>query len=397
MSPQRTRRAAGAPTAAAAHGISDAIRDAHVLVVAGAGGVGKTTTAAALGLDAARAGRRALVVTIDPARRLAQALGLEVLGDQPERVPVVGGEGTDATGAGELWAMMLDMQTTFDRLIARHATDRAAAEAITSNRIYRTLSSTLSGTQEYMAMERLHELHEDGEWDLIVVDTPPTRSALDFLDAPRRMTSFLEGRLLRLLLAPGLAAGRGVGRLVGFGTGAFLRVAGRVTGMELLDDLAEFFRGFEGMYDGFKRRAEEVLRLLSDPSSRFVVVTSPEPLPLADARFLLERLEQEGLATAGVVVNRLRPEVLGAPEESTLVSASRALALGDAADRAVGASLALLADVRRIAERERRDVAAALHGLTPGTVVTIPLLGGDVHDLDGLTDVGRRLTGAPGR
>ncbi|MEY3020022.1 MAG: hypothetical protein RLZZ272_1006, partial [Actinomycetota bacterium] len=350
------------------NGIAAALAEAHVLVVTGAGGVGKTTTAAALGLDAARAGRRTLVVTIDPARRLAQALGLEGLGDTPERI-ALDGAGADA---GELWAMMLDMQTTFDRLVARHAVDADAAARITSNRIYRTLSSTLAGTQEYMAMERLHELHEDGEWDLIVVDTPPTRSALDFLDAPRRMTSFLEGRLLRLLLAPGLAAGRGIGRLVGVGTGAFLRVAGRVTGMELLDDLAEFFRGFEGMYEGFKRRAEQVLHLLSDPSSRFVVVASPEPPPLAEARFLLERLEQEGLTTAGVVINRLRPPIEGAPDEAALAAAVGRLDGGDAEDRAAARALALVGDVRRIAERQRRDVAAALHGLAGRTLVEVP-------------------------
>jgi anion-transporting ArsA/GET3 family ATPase len=372
------------------NGIAAALAEAHVLVVTGSGGVGKTTTAAALGLDAARAGRRTLVVTIDPARRLAQALGLEALGDAPERVAL---DDADTGGSGELWAMMLDMQTTFDRLVARHASSPEAAASITSNRIYRTLSSTLSGTQEYMAMERLHELHDDGDWDLIVVDTPPTRTALDFLDAPRRMTSFLEGRLLRLLLAPGLAAGRGIGRLVGVGTGAFLRVAGRVTGMELLDDLAEFFRGFEGMYEGFKRRAEQVLALLSDPSSRFVVVASPEPPPLAEARFLLDRLEQEGLAIAGVVVNRIRPSISDDPSEAALDAAVAALSAGDADDRAAGAALALLGDVRRIAARQRRDVVAALHGLDLATVVEVPLLGGDVHDLAGLEDIAERLVG----
>ncbi len=392
-------------------GIADAVAHAHVIVVTGAGGVGKTTTAAAIGLAAARAGRRTLVLTIDPARRLAQALGLEALGDTPTRLALdVGPAGGTGRVAGELWAMMLDMQTTFDRLVERHASGPEAAAAITSNRIYRTLSSTLSGTQEYMAMERLHELHEEGGWDLLVVDTPPTRSALDFLDAPRRMTTFLEGRLLSLLLRPGLAAGRGIGRVVGAGATAFMRVAGKVTGMELLEDLAEFFRGFEGMYDGFKRRAEQVLALLSRPESRFVVVTSPEPLPLREARFLLDRLEQEGLHAAGVVVNRIRPELPRDPSDAALERAVAALApagrpagaepdaAGDAdghaaEDAAVAGALRLLGDVRRVAARQRRDVAAALPARQGRAVVEVPLLGGDVHDLEGLGAIARRLTG----
>src|SRR6056297_2753461 len=376
-----------------------AVADSHVLVTTGAGGVGKTTTAAALGYAGARAGRRTLVLTIDPARRLAQALGLDHLDDEPAQVPVT----TDAGGA--LWAMMLDMGTTFDRLIDRHATTPANARAIKANRIYRTLSSTLSGTQEYMAMERLHELHDTGEWDLIVVDTPPTRSALDFLDAPKRMTSFLEGRLLKLLLKPGVAAGRGVGKVVGAGATAFMRVAGRVTGMELLQDLADFFRDFEGMYDGFKQRAEEVLTLLRAPSSRFVIVTSAEPPPLREARFFLERLEQEGLHAAGVIVNRIRPEVPRDPSDAGLDRAVRALTASGADsgtedgpegtdDAAIAGALRLLGDVRNLAARQRRDVAAGLFGVEVPALVEVPLLGGDVHDLAGLDAIaGTLLTG----
>jgi anion-transporting ArsA/GET3 family ATPase len=363
----------------------EAIRTAHVLITTGAGGVGKTTAAAAIGLAAAKAGRRTLVLTIDPARRLAQAMGLERLDDDPTQVTLPDG------GGGELWAMMLDMQTTFDRLVHRHASSTANAAAITSNRIYRTLSSTLSGTQEYMAMERLHELHDAGEWDLLVVDTPPTRSALDFLDAPRRMTTFLEGRLLRLLLKPSLVAGRGVGRAVGAGATAFMRVAGRVTGMELLQDLADFFRNFEGMYQGFKERADQVLELLREPSSRFVIVTSPEPPPLREARFFLERLQQEGLHAAGVVVNRVRPEVPRDPSDAALRRAIDALG-GRIDDRATAGTLRLLGDVRNLAARQRRDVGAALYGVDVRTLVEVPLLGGDVHDLAGLDAIATTLT-----
>ena len=385
--------------------LADAINHAHILVTTGAGGVGKTTTAAALGLAAAQQGRRTLVLTIDPARRLAQAMGLEGLGDEPTEVPLPAGQVAEG---GALWAMMLDMQTTFDRLIDRHASSAEEAAAITSNRIYRQLSSTLSGTQEYMAMERLHELHEEGEFDLLVIDTPPTRSALDFLDAPRRMTSFLEGRLLKLLLKPGVAAGRGLGKVVGAGATAFMRVAGRVTGMELLQDLADFFRDFEGMYDGFKQRAEEVLVLLRDPASRFVVVTSAEPPPLREARFFLERLEQEGLHAAGVVVNRIRPEVPRDPSDPGLTRAIRGLqeavgvdpdAPGDPTpgahdELALAGALQLLGDVRNLAARQRRDVAAGLFGVDVPALVEVPLLGGDVHDLEGLEQIaGTLLTG----
>ena len=370
-----------------------AVREAHVLVTTGAGGVGKTTTAAALGLAAARAGRRTLVLTIDPARRLAQAMGIAELTDEPRPVELPGGDAAHPDGPGELWAMMLDMQTTFDRLIDRHATSADNARAIKQNRIYRTLSSTLSGTQEYMAMERLHELHEAAEWDLLVVDTPPTRSALDFLDAPKRMTSFLEGRLLRLLLKPGVAAGKGVGRMVGAGATTFMRVAGRVTGMELLQDLADFFRNFEGMYDGFKQRADQVLALLRDPDSRFVVVTSPEPPPLREARFFLERLEQEGLHDAGVVVNRVQPELPRDPSPASLRRAIERLDDGATTQTlAVAYALRLLDDVRNLAVRQRRDVAAALYGIDPSALVEVPLLGRGVHDMDGLDAIATRLT-----
>ena len=370
------------------HNLADAIQHAHVLVTTGAGGVGKTTSAAAIGVAAARAGRRTLVLTIDPARRLAQAMGLDHLDDEPARVALDTGHVADG---GELWAMMLDMQTTFDRLIDRHARTGNEARSIKQNRIYRTLSSTLSGTQEYMAMERLHELHESGEWDLLVIDTPPTRSALDFLDAPKRMTSFLEGRLLKLLLKPGVAAGRGVGRVVGAGATAFMRVAGKVTGMDLLEDLANFFRDFEGMYEGFKVRAEQVLELLRDPDSRFVVITAPEPPPLREARFFLERLEQEGLHAAGVVVNRVRPEVPRDPSDASLRRAVDELVDGDDEARATARALELLADGRNLADRQRRDVAAALSAVRVPALIEVPLLGGDVHDLDGLDAIAATL------
>jgi anion-transporting ArsA/GET3 family ATPase len=381
--------ARAATRTATAPDLRAAIADAHVLVCTGAGGVGKTTTAAAIGLAAAQEGRRTLVLTIDPARRLAQAMGIDSLDDTPARVEL---PDELTPEGGELWAMMLDMQTTFDRLIDRHAPSAARARSIKDNRIYRTLSGTLSGTQEYMAMERLHELHEADEWDLLVIDTPPTRSALDFLDAPTRMTSFLEGRLLTLLLKPGMAAGRGIGKVVGAGATAFMRVAGKVTGMDLLQDLADFFRDFDGMYDGFKQRADEVLALLREPSSRFVVVTAPEPPPLREARYFLDRLAEEELHAAGVVVNRVRPEVPRDPSDASVRRAVDALCEEATPDAlAVAGVLTLVAETRSVAARQRRDVADALEGRRIPAQVEVPLLGGDVHDLDGLHAIASTL------
>jgi len=295
---------------------------------------------------------------------------------------------------GELHAMMLDMESTFDGLIDRHAKDPSRAAAIKSNRIYKTLSSTLSGTQEYMAMEKLHELHDAGTWDLLVIDTPPTRTALDFLDAPKRMSSFLEGRLLGALLKPAMSAGKGYLRLVNAGATAFMKVAGKVTGMDLLNDLADFFRNFEGMYEGFKERADQVLELLQRPESQFVVVASPQPPPLREARFFLDRLEQEGLHLAGVVINRLTPEPdIDVPAEKLRAVGTRR-ATDPVDDEAVAAALRLLGDLVGLASRERRDVSAALHGRMINARVDVPMLNSDVHDIDGLRSVADALTTA---
>ena len=373
--------------AARARSLHRAVRRAEVLVTTGAGGVGKTTTAAAIGLAGAAEGRRVLVMTIDPARRLAQALGLADLASEPQRVDL-----GDVGDGGELWAMMLDMQSTFDGVIDRHATSRARARAIKDNRIYQTLSSTLSGTQEYMAMEKLHELHDTGEWDLLVIDTPPTRSALDFLEAPKRMTSFLEGRLLRLLMQPAMSAGKGYLRVLNAGATTFMKVAGRVTGMDLLNDLADFFRNFEGMYEGFKERADQVLDLLQRPTSQFVVVTSPQPPPLREARFFLDRLEQEGLHLAGVVVNRVHPDPgVGDSVDELRHAAQRLDDDGGEDEAAVADGLRLLADLAGLSGRERRDVEAALFGRRVQALVDVPLLRSDVHDLAGLGEIAETI------
>ncbi len=359
--------------------LEDAVARAHILVTTGAGGVGKTTSAAALGLNGARQGRRVLVLTIDPARRLAQAMGLETLSSSPQDVDI-------GDAPGQLQAMMLDMQSTFDALIDRHATSPTRARAIKSNRIYRTLSSSLAGTQEYMAMEKLHELDEEGSWDLLVIDTPPTRSALDFLDAPQRMTTFLEGRLLNALLKPAMVTSKGIGRFVNAGATTFMRVAGKVTGMDLLEDLADFFANFEGMYEGFTERADAVLALLRGPSSQFVVVASPQPPPLREARFFLDRLQQEGLHAAGVVINRMHPEPPGGHDVDQLRHV--AAELEDPTQRGI---VELLADTAALAGRERRDVDAALYGREPAALVEVPMLRRDVHDLSSLSTIADHL------
>jgi anion-transporting ArsA/GET3 family ATPase len=370
--------------AARARDLTDIVADRHVVVCTGSGGVGKTTTAAALALAAADGGRRTIVLTIDPARRLAQSLGLSALDNSPR--PVAGVDGLDA--------MMLDMKRTFDEVIDRHADSADRARRITSNRFYQQLSNSLAGTQEYMAMEKLFDLHSSGVYDCIVIDTPPTRNALDFLDAPKRLTDFLEGRFLRMFLSPGMAAGRVATRAVGFGTGLFMRAASRITGSGVLGDLAEFFRSFEGMYEGFKERAQAVYKLLQSPDSAFVVVTTGEDHALREARFFLQRLAQDGMPTAGLVVNRVtRPPVVDVARDDLSAAADTLTreAAGPEA-QAVATLLRLAAEDLAISDRERRAIGAALHGLDPRVLVEVPQLAGDVHDLDGLRWVGGRLT-----
>lgn len=243
-------------------------------------------------------------------------------------------------------------------------------------------------------MEKLYDLHSTGAYGCIVVDTPPTRSALDFLDAPRRLTDFLEGRFLRMMVAPGAAAGRLATRAMGRGTGLFMKAASRITGAALLEDLGAFFESFQGMYEGFKRRAQSVYKLLQSPASAFVVVAVPEAPALREARFFLQRLAQDGMPTAGLVVNRTTPPppaTLAGLEPAELERAAAGLNDGGPERRAVAALLRLHADRVVVARRERWAVAAALHGVDPRTLVEVPLLASDVHDLGGLTQLGAYL------
>jgi len=260
------------------------VAERSILVCCGSGGVGKTTTAAVLALEAARMGRRAVVVTIDPAKRLADALGLEGLTGTPS--PIQG------AWDGELWALMLDTKSTFDDLVVANASSPEQGERILQNRFYRNISGALSGTQEYMAMEKLYELHQNTDFDLVVVDTPPTRNALDFIDAPRRLTRFLDHRLFRIITSPG----RGIGRAVNVAAQTFLRTVAKVVGAEVIDDAVAFFQAFEGMEQGFKDRAESVLQLLSDDGTAFVLVASPRRDTIEEATFFATKLGEADIA-----------------------------------------------------------------------------------------------------
>jgi anion-transporting ArsA/GET3 family ATPase len=279
----------------------------EIIVCAGSGGVGKTTTAAAIALQAAIDGKKVAVLTIDPARRLASSLGLKELTNSPTKVNKRKFTAAGLSPKGELFAMMLDTKSTFDEVVTRYAPTREQAERILANRFYQNISGTLSGTQEYMAMEKLYELYSEGGYDLIVIDTPPTRNALDFLDAPRRMTDFFESRVLRWFLMPYMKAGGGIMRVANVAAVTFLKIVKRIVGSEVLEDTAEFFSNLEGMYEGFKQRAREVAALLQSPSTSFVVVTSPAEESVSEATFFASRLNEAGLPFGALVVNRVHP------------------------------------------------------------------------------------------
>jgi len=347
--------------------LAELVADRRTIICCGTGGVGKTTTAAAIALEGARSGRRACVVTIDPARRLADALGLESLTNSPSRV--------EGDWPGELWAMMLDTKSTFDALVRRYAGSAEQADGILQNRLYRNLSQALSGTQEYMAMEKLFELHEEGTFDLVVVDTPPTRNALDFLDAPRRLVRFLDNRIFRLLVMPT----RAYLRAVSVATQTFLRTVSRVVGNEVVQDAVAFFQAFEGMEQGFRNRAARVEQLLTEPGTAFVIVTSPRRDAVEEALFFADKLDEAGMSTDALVVNRLHPR-FGPPGTA-----------GSLDGQAPPALVANLSQLEAVAEREESHFADLAGRVAPAPVSRVPFLPADVHDLEGLAEVGRHL------
>jgi len=364
-------------------GLRERLDGMRVVICAGSGGVGKTTTAAAIAMGMAARGLTVAVVTIDPAQRLATALGLDELGSEPHRIAPERFADAGLPLDGELWAMTLDPKRTFDELIARLAPDDATREQILANRVYRELSDAIAGSQEFTAVAKLHELAQDGSWDLLVLDTPPSRNALDFLDAPDRLTAFFEGRALQTLLRGG---GAGL-RLIGRGTGLVLGVLKRVTGAELLSDLSDFFRLLGGLLGGFRERAEQVEALLRAPGTTFLLVTSPEREPIEEAIYFQRRLSEARMALCGAIVNRVHREALAPTvEEADLADLPDRLATDAGLSPALAKRVAAaFADEHALARRDATNVARLAERLGAGVpLLQVPLLDGDVHDVDGL-------------
>ncbi|GHE83907.1 anion-transporting ATPase [Streptomyces spiralis] len=403
--------------------------DTRIVVCCGSGGVGKTTTAAALGLRAAERGRKVVVLTIDPARRLAQSMGIDSLDNVPRRV-----KGTE--GEGELHAMMLDMKRTFDEVVEAHA-DPERAAAILANPFYQSLSAGFAGTQEYMAMEKLGQLRARDEWDLIVVDTPPSRSALDFLDAPKRLGSFLDGRLIRLLTAPAKLGGRAGMKFLNVGMSMMTGTLGKLLGGQLLKDVQTFVAAMDTTFGGFRTRADATYKLLQAPGTAFLVVAAPERDALREAAYFVERLAAEKMPLAGLVLNRVHgsgagqlsaeralaaaenleeprivdqgdgkaglrnsPETYGgsdSPESSpsspdpVQASVDPLQTSVDPVDQVTAGLLRLHAERMQLLSREQRtrDRFTARHPEV--AVAEVAALPGDVHDLAGLRDIGDRL------
>lgn len=369
------------PNVATPLDISRIIEDptARVVVCCGSGGVGKTTTAAAIGLRAAEQGRKVVVLTIDPARRLAQSLGVADLDNSPQRVAL----GPEAKG--ELHAMMLNMRRTFDDMVLEH-TSPEKAEQIFANPFYQTVASSFGGTQEYMAMEKLGQLAAHKEWDLIVVDTPPSRNALDFLDAPKRLGNFLNGRMIRVIMAPG----RGVTRLVTGAMSLAVRGVSTIVGGQMLKDASNFLQSLESLFGGFQDRADRTYALLSKPSTHFLVVAAAEPDALREASFFVDRLSTERMPLAGLVLNRTHPVLSALPADHALTTADQ-LAESDPLTAAV-----LRIHAQRVATAKREQ--HLLHRFTGAhprvPIASVTALPFEVSDLEALRAVGAQLTDA---
>jgi anion-transporting ArsA/GET3 family ATPase len=365
--------------------VPELLEGKRVCICAGSGGVGKTTTSAAIAAGMAARGKKVAVLTIDPAKRLADSLGLPELGNTERQVDpaLYESAGVDTNG-GELWAMMLDAKATFDEVVRKHAPDEETRDRILSNRIYQQLSAALAGSQEYMAMEKLFEIHAEDRYDLLVLDTPPSRNALDFLDAPKRLTQFIEGRALQVFMKP-----TGIGmRFFGRGASMMFSVLRRITGVDLLEDLAEFFQAFSGMVGGFRERARRVNELLAAPTSTFLVVCAPQGEPISEAVYFHRKLVEAELPFGGVIVNKVHYQEEDADPGDEL-ERTLAEALGDE-DLARRAALNY-ADFHALSERDRRNVAHLAAEMRTRAVIQVPYLDDDVHDLAGLMELNRYL------
>jgi anion-transporting ArsA/GET3 family ATPase len=372
-------------TAAKQRGLRARVKGKRVLVCVGAGGVGKTTTSAALALGLAMRGQKVAVVTIDPAKRLASALGLEELSGEPRRVDLAGAGSAGVRVEGELWAMMLDAKRTFDEIVARLAPDERAREEILANPVYEELSTAVAGSHELSAVAKLYELYEEHDFDVIVLDTPPSRNALDFLTAPNRLLGFLDGRALQVFLAPGgLTA-----RLFGRGTALVFAIFARITGVDMLGELSRFFRSLAGVIDGFGERTRAVAALLRSPQAAFLIVTSPEPEPAREAAYLAERLAAEGMPRGELIVNRVHSDGL---QGHSVEDVARLLA-GELGEGLAARAASNLADFDVLVRRDEQTIARMSDSLGEREPVLVPHLDEDVQDLLGLARIAEHLFG----
>jgi len=378
-------------------GLDQALQGRRVVCCVGSGGVGKTTTAAALALRAAMDGKRALVLTIDPARRLANSLGLKEMGNEETRISPSLFEKAGLTPRGEMWAMMLDLKHTWDDLVRRQAGSAQQAQAILDNQLYQTLSTAMAGSLEYMAMEKVYEVYNSGRYDVVVLDTPPTSNALDFLHASDRILDVLDNNAMRIVLGPMLRAGKFGFKLLAAPSGLVLRTLARFTGSDFLRDLAGFMMAFEGMYEGFKDRAAKVKTLLMSRNAAFVLVTGPNALTIQEAVFFHEALQKDGIGTAAVIVNRVQrdPRRHGGPDN--LPALKEALQLAQIKDEgAPPLSERLcqtLTEQAALVDLEQREIERLRERLRGVPLFVVPRLRKDVHDLAGLWQIDRTLGG----
>jgi anion-transporting ArsA/GET3 family ATPase len=371
--------------------VTDILESKEVCICAGSGGVGKTTTSAAIATGLAARGAKVCVLTIDPAKRLADSLGLEEMGNEASQVDPALFEEQGVEMKGELWAMMLDAKETFDDLVRRHAPDEETRDRVLENRIYQQISNALAGSQEYMAMEKLFELHSEGRFDVLVLDTPPSREALDFLDAPKRLTQFIEGRTMKVFMKP-----TGIGmKIAGRGTSMMFGILKRLVGFDLLADLSEFFNAFSGMVDGFQERAKRVNELLGDPSTTFLVVCGPQGEPISEAVYFHRKLVEAKLPFGGVIVNKVHHTSEAAEGNGEDLRRALAEALSD--DGLAERVVSNYADYRALAQRDAANIDHLAAELRTKSVIRVPYLDEDVHDLAGLAEINRYLFAADER